>query len=214
MFVWNSTDTSELEWTVFVSRLKIVSTPVAGLQRRRAHYKYRIDVAGMSPDTLIYGLLNGPSWLELANDGILRGTVADTPGVYDVWITVHDLMGNADTQRFQLTVPSPVVVGQQSVALSDMRMESHPNPFNGTTQIAWMMDSDGYVSMDLYSLSGAHLRSLVDNVFATQGVHEARWDGTDGSGIALQSGTYFIVGTVAQGHERINVGKTLIQLMR
>jgi len=73
--------------------------------------------------------------------------------------------------------------------------QNFPNPFNPVTKIEyWVPDgsrgSRMPVSLDVYDVRGAHVRSLVR---ATQvaGRYEAAWDGRDDAGAPVGSGIYF-----------------------
>ena len=67
---------------------------------------------------------------------------------------------------------------------------NYPNPFNPQTLIPFTLAADGRVSMSVYDARGRLVRQLSDRNFAA-GAHTLRWDGTDDSGRALPSGTYF-----------------------
>ena len=65
-----------------------------------------------------------------------------------------------------------------------------PNPFNPATEIRFTLPADQVVRLAVYDISGRLVRTLVDET-RLAGDHAARWDGTDRSGRAVASGTYF-----------------------
>ncbi len=65
-----------------------------------------------------------------------------------------------------------------------------PNPFNPATEIRFTLPADQAVRLAVYDVSGRLVRTLVDET-RLAGDHAARWDGTDRSGRAVASGTYF-----------------------
>jgi flagellar hook assembly protein FlgD len=70
--------------------------------------------------------------------------------------------------------------------------QNHPNPFNPTTRISYVVP-DGApqrVSLVIYNVSGARVRTLVDEA-RPAGRHEAFWDGRDDRGTQVGSGVYF-----------------------
>jgi len=67
---------------------------------------------------------------------------------------------------------------------------NYPNPFNPTTTIAFEMASEGQVVIEVYSVKGQLVRSLVNGVRGA-GVHKVVWDGHDDSGRSVSSGVYF-----------------------
>jgi hypothetical protein len=65
-----------------------------------------------------------------------------------------------------------------------------PNPFNPSTTIEFSLDTDGFVTLDIYNISGQKIKTVyAKNV--TAGVHSVLWDGTDENGVAASSGIYF-----------------------
>ena len=72
----------------------------------------------------------------------------------------------------------------------------YPNPFSGTTRIAFGVDALGAaVRIGVYDLSGRIVRPLVAG-FVAGGRHETSWDGTDAAGTRVRPGVYFIRATI------------------
>jgi hypothetical protein len=70
-------------------------------------------------------------------------------------------------------------------------MNSYPNPFNPTTNIAYTLKSAGIVHLDIYNMLGQKVRTLVNSKIEA-GEHHAIWDGRTDSGDQSASGTYFV----------------------
>ncbi|UCH85681.1 MAG: T9SS type A sorting domain-containing protein, partial [Candidatus Latescibacterota bacterium] len=70
--------------------------------------------------------------------------------------------------------------------------QNYPNPFNPNTQIAYYVPetSDGHVSIVVYDVTGARVRTL-ENGIKTPGRHVALWDGRNDHGTPVGSGVYF-----------------------
>lgn len=68
---------------------------------------------------------------------------------------------------------------------------NYPNPFNPVTNIDYSIAVDGYVSLTVYDLNGAEVRSLV-NQNMVPGNYKAQWDGTNNSGENVASGRYIV----------------------
>ncbi|MFO7607934.1 MAG: FlgD immunoglobulin-like domain containing protein [Candidatus Krumholzibacteriia bacterium] len=66
---------------------------------------------------------------------------------------------------------------------------NHPNPFNPSTSIAFVLDQPADVRVDVHDLRGRCVRTLVSAALAA-GPHAVRWDGRDNSGRAAPSGVY------------------------
>jgi hypothetical protein len=75
---------------------------------------------------------------------------------------------------------------------SGLRLESaRPNPFSGTTSIAYSVPAEGPVSLRIYDPAGRLVRVLLDETVPA-GRHLTEWDGTDRSGSRTVSGMYFV----------------------
>jgi hypothetical protein len=68
--------------------------------------------------------------------------------------------------------------------------QNYPNPFNSTTLIQYTLPRASQVRIQIYNLLGQKIRLLVDEK-QEPGSKEARWDGTDDSGVDVGSGIYF-----------------------
>ncbi|HOX25481.1 MAG TPA: FlgD immunoglobulin-like domain containing protein [Candidatus Krumholzibacteria bacterium] len=116
-------------------------------------------------------LLNAPGWTPPAGSA---GKAART-------IILDDVL-----TRFSVWFGPPIAVAPDAV----LRVSHHPNPFNPATTIALDLPRDGDVSVRIFDLRGALVRTLVDERLAT-GRHEVAWHGTDDRGAAVPSGVYF-----------------------
>jgi hypothetical protein len=67
--------------------------------------------------------------------------------------------------------------------------QNYPNPFNATTQIDFRT-SGGEVSLAVYDITGALVKTLVDGSLEA-GSHSIIWNGKDNSGSDVASGIYF-----------------------
>ncbi len=66
-----------------------------------------------------------------------------------------------------------------------------PNPFSGETTVQFSVGDSEKVKIEIFNLFGQKVTTLADRFFET-GQHEIKWNGTDKSGGALNSGFYFI----------------------
>ncbi|MFC1574292.1 FlgD immunoglobulin-like domain containing protein, partial [Candidatus Latescibacterota bacterium] len=69
--------------------------------------------------------------------------------------------------------------------------QNTPNPFNPVTTIVYSIPdgTSAHVSLNVYDLRGALVRTLVDQTIS-HGVHSVVWDGTDENGNRVSSGMY------------------------
>ncbi len=68
--------------------------------------------------------------------------------------------------------------------------QNYPNPFNPSTSITYFLPADGRVTLNIFDVSGRLVARLADEA-QDQGHHSIGWDGLDGRGKAMSSGTYF-----------------------
>lgn len=66
---------------------------------------------------------------------------------------------------------------------------NYPNPFNPMTTISFDLAISGRVRIDIFSLDGRRIRTLIDGAY-TAGRHDEVWDGRDQGGRTVASGTY------------------------
>ncbi len=67
---------------------------------------------------------------------------------------------------------------------------SRPNPAGARTVISYSLAKDGPARLEIFSVDGRRVRVLADEV-QKAGVHQADWDGTDGSGHRVGAGIYW-----------------------
>lgn len=65
-----------------------------------------------------------------------------------------------------------------------------PNPFRGTTEIAYGIAAAAEVRISVYSPTGQLISTLVDRRQAP-GLYSVAWDGTNASGLPVADGVYF-----------------------
>lgn len=75
---------------------------------------------------------------------------------------------------------------------------SYPNPFNPQTTIRFGLPEAGAVQLAVYDQRGRQVRVIVDGE-ASAGEHRMLWDGRDGEGRILPSGTYVLRLVTGQG---------------
>jgi uncharacterized protein YkwD len=80
-------------------------------------------------------------------------------------------------------------VGDQLAAALEVR-SIYPNPFNPTTRVSFWLPAEGHVRISVHDLSGRKIRTVLDED-AAAGLGSATWNGRDGHGRRVASGTYF-----------------------
>jgi hypothetical protein len=92
----------------------------------------------------------------------------------------------------------PFLTGEVSLVQADLggSFTNYPNPFmpneGEKTRIAYVLPGDARVDIDIFTITGGLVRTVVDNSFRNAGPHQDdTWDGYNGSGLMVVSGTYF-----------------------
>jgi len=68
--------------------------------------------------------------------------------------------------------------------------QNYPNPFNPTTMIAFALPAEASVRLEIFSVLGVKVRTLVQGERLNASVHQRAWDGKDDAGLSLPSGIY------------------------
>ncbi len=97
--------------------------------------------------------------------------------------------GENITSDFSIPVSS--VSFENILPLKTELSKNYPNPFNPSTTIPYELKEQGLVSMVVYDLNGAEVKTLVsENVSA--GSYQAVWDGLNNTGQNVASGRYIV----------------------
>lgn len=75
-----------------------------------------------------------------------------------------------------------------------------PNPFNPRTTVSFSLAAAGEVALRVFDVRGRCVRALAGGWHAA-GPHAVAWDGTDGRGAALASGTYLCALETTSGRQ-------------
>ncbi|HVP07030.1 MAG TPA: FlgD immunoglobulin-like domain containing protein, partial [Candidatus Acidoferrum sp.] len=101
-----------------------------------------------------------------------------------------DLVWSANGARVRLSAVTSDP-GNQPGGLPDHYVlnQNYPNPFNPGTQISFALPVAGKVTLEIFNVTGQHIRTLVDGAM-TAGTHVVPWDGTDATGTPVAGGVY------------------------
>ncbi|HEX5132530.1 MAG TPA: FlgD immunoglobulin-like domain containing protein, partial [Candidatus Krumholzibacteria bacterium] len=90
----------------------------------------------------------------------------------------------------------PTGAGDGPVVRTEL-FPAYPNPFNPATTIRYALASRQHVRIDIFSVTGARVATLVDEP-RPGGVQRVTWDGRDARGVPAASGVYLIRMTTAE----------------
>ena len=83
------------------------------------------------------------------------------------------------------------VEGSSEELVRRLALSNFPDPFNPMTRIQYELPRPGRVTLRIHDVSGRVVRELLAAEVHGGGVHTTSWDGRDGCGRAVASGTYF-----------------------
>ena len=69
--------------------------------------------------------------------------------------------------------------------------QNHPNPFNHTTTIQYVIIEASRVSLKIYSIHGYEVAILMNDEMKNPGNYNMKWDGRNNQGVVVASGIYF-----------------------
>ena len=102
-------------------------------------------------------------------------------------LSVH-VSGGALAKQSSEQTPAIAIAVPEKVELNG----NFPNPFNPTTTIKFGLPEDGYVQLNIYSMSSQKVRTLIDGQ-VSKGYHQIVWDGRNESGQPVSGGLYVYV---------------------
>jgi hypothetical protein len=85
----------------------------------------------------------------------------------------------------------PTAVADEAPPASTVLASAYPNPFNPQTKIEFDVAVAQHVTLEIFDIRGARVRTLVDDVLPAAR-HTAVWDGKDDAGGKAASGVYFV----------------------
>lgn len=138
---------------------------------------------------------NGTDWDNLGSGvyGGWSGEVVQTLTVTPWGLAVggnFDTAGGKPLHNLALWVEPLDGVPVIPLAGRSLMLEQNaPNPFNPLTTIRFDLPGGGPVRLSVYDVAGRLIRTLVDTVLPA-GNHQAVWDGRDGAGRGVGSGSY------------------------
>jgi hypothetical protein len=168
------------------ARLQLTGTAIAGAAGR-----FSLVPPGFSP-VLVDG---SPQTYALRFDA--AGATQDSAYTATLTITSTDeaLPGGTARPDLVVTLQATVSGGATDVLPGSPTATSflgaRPNPAMGRTTLSFDLSRPGLVTLELFDLRGANVRSVVDG-WLEPGRHHYTWEGADSQGQPLPAGIYFV----------------------
>jgi hypothetical protein len=108
-------------------------------------------------------------------------------------IRVHSNANNSPTLYSLLYTPPVQPTGVPGISSRELRITGIvPNPFNPETAIHFVLPVPDAVYAEVWSITGARVRTLESGAQYPGGSNIIRWDGRDDGGTPAASGVYFL----------------------
>ena len=156
------------------------------------------EVIVLEPDALVKGDFDGNGKVDFLDFFAFSDAYGnpDADPIYDL-----DDSGSVDFLDFFIFADAfsnegrakLMALAREVLALPDQLSisTSYPNPFNSSTTIEYFTKRDGHTVLEIYSLGGQRLRTLLNGLHPA-GRHQAYWNGEDDQGRPVSSGMYLI----------------------
>jgi len=88
-------------------------------------------------------------------------------------------------------IPVSSVSFENILPIKTTLSKNYPNPFNPSTTIPYELKEEGLVSMVVYDLNGAEVKTLLSS-YSPAGSYQAVWNGLNNTGQNVASGRYIV----------------------
>jgi hypothetical protein len=144
---------------------------------------YAGDAKPVTPLSVLNGQSSAGTWKLLVSDA-----QAGNEGYLSSWelIATPALNGTCDPCGAGTDAPS-VAASPAAFGLAPVR----PNPFGTSAEIAFTLDRDRSVRLEVFDVTGRRVTTLLDREMPA-GRHAVSWSGDDANGHAVAAGLYFV----------------------
>ncbi len=167
-------------------------------------------------DDYLHQAASSSTWPEgIIYDPENDGTPIASLGVHEHWNDsvnkqyTRNLGSGAGIELYRVANCTGIAQKSDPAAADFQLCANYPNPFNAATTIAYPLPWPAQVQLDVFSISGESVRSLVaENQPA--GMHRVIWDGRDNRGLSVPSGTYVYQIRVSGPHTTCTTSKRML----
>jgi hypothetical protein len=143
---------------------------------------YRVYFGTENPPVYVGDVQNATSWTP--------GTVLEYETEYFWKIVPYNEVGEVDECPVWSFTTGVFVSNKDNVDIFKNALNgNYPNPFNPETIIKFSLEKESLVSIEIYNIRGARVKTLVKGVM-NRGNHNIKWNGVDDLGKPVGSGLY------------------------
>ena len=146
-----------------------------------------LDVNGYNANPKFISTSGKDFSLQAGSPAINAGTNLGSPYNVDINGNPRPSTGNWDIGAYQSNNPTGIILNNQVPNNTFKLDQNYPNPFNPTTNISFSLPKESFVTLKIYNILGAEIKTLV-NENKPQGNYNVEFDGTN-----LASGIYLMI---------------------
>ena len=151
---------------------------------------FAVSVSDPNGDPLTYKWVVNNVVVKSGADTFYTATFTDPHNTAKIVTAVYtDPDGLADSTMWFTTV-TDVQTEKELVPTEYALGKNYPNPINPTTTLQFDLPKSSSVTLEVFNVSGARVRSLLRGENVGAGRHTMMWDGRDQSGRVAPSGVY------------------------
>jgi hypothetical protein len=145
------------------------------------HYNvHRSEVSGFVPD--------GTTFIGAVTDTAFTDSDPG-PTTWYYRVVAEDIHGNEGDPSNEAVATLGTGIDDAEIPAVFALRGSFPNPLNPTTRVVFDLPTPAHVTIDVYSIGGRHVATLVDGPMGA-GQQAVQWDGTDDEGADVPGGVY------------------------
>ena len=184
---------------------------------------FRVYNTGGGNGTFDYFVDDGAGWSSTPSGSVFLPAGGDALVPVSVNVPAN-AYGAVEPVRFEATVQGslPLRADSCTTTVSTRRVSgleylpakpravallpNEPNPFNPSTRLVFEIPVSAPVDLDVYTVGGRHVRSLLRQADLAAGRYAKTWDGADDAGNSLASGIYVLrlrVGDVLRSRQAL-----------
>jgi hypothetical protein len=163
---------------------------------------YLLEIADMPAENQVRWInYTNPRYSENEPKAYYTGWYAGAAGIGIFLLELHNVLNTGKFEEPNEQI-SPGNAGDEKITIKNF-----PNPFNETTTLQFKTSYDALVSIFIYNIQGAKVKTFFIRKNYRTGIYSILWDGSDDLNNKLASGIYFVQ---IKANNRINSAKVML----